>query len=1332
MEGNQALNRGNTRANWHQPLRRVFTKSVALAIGLGWLAMPAMAQETECARVKIEIKQELTLERQAFDAEMKINNTTDAGVVENVRVEVKVTEEDGTPVAITSDPNNLSAKFFIRLSNTQNISDVNGTGSVSAQSTAVMNWLLIPAPGSAGSNPQGKKYLVGARLTYRFGGEDTVLDVTPDVITVKPLPLLTLDYFLPEDVWGDDPLTAAIEPIEPFTLGVRVHNTGQAVARNLKIDSAQPQIVENNQGLLINFLLTGSYLDDAPVQNSLLINFGDIPPQTAKMGRWVMETSLAGKFVEFTAQFSHADELGGALTSIMQATNAHFLIRDVRVDLPGRDTVRDFLARDGDVIRLYESDGPDTIVTNQTALATLTATGGAGTTANFALSMPPTAGFVYVRLPDPYGGTKALGRVLRSDAKEILSENVWLSKTRNQDTQQIEYWINLLDANSTGQYTTEFQEPPVQALPPVIQFVANRVTDEGVPVSFLVEASSPQGAPLVLTAAPLPSGATFTQQPANPATPGLATAVFNWTPPQGSAGTYVIVYTASDGVLSATRTATIQVNSENTPAPGPGVPTIVAPLAGTQVTSLRPTLSVMTSTQQNDPTTQVQYEVFADAAETQMVVTSTVARAPSIGGVAQPTTWQVPEDLNDNTRYWWRARSFDGTVYSAWVNGRFRVNTFNDPPDAFNLTSPTPGSEVSTLTPVLSWTNSFDRDEDVITYSVQVYSNAALSELVTQVADLPADPSGSTSWTVGVDLTNHAQYYWRVVARDAHGATTQTAARSFTVNTGNVAPTAPVLLSPPIGGQSTSPNTILSIQNSTDADDDLITYVFEVDSVNTFDSADKRSSGQVIASGSGQTHWTTPTLVENQHYWWRVKAQDGRAESAWVMGDFVLNAVNEPPPVPTINNPGDGAWTETLQPSLLVHPVTDPDGDTVRYGFQVFSDAALTQLVTQGESPNTGWIVTPALTDTTIYYWRARAIDALNVASEWTAPSVLHVSTAPYVPPSITMLSPSAATQGELVGTRRVVRVAWESNDPNIPPTVSLYHSTDRTTFNGQPIVSGIPAQVGVQTGHYDWDVTNLPVGTHYVYAVVYDARGSAQAYAPGAVVVRPAQQSGSLVQRLPDVVRITTERGKSVKIAMRLGSAPSSAVVVPLSSSRPSEGVVEPAALTFTPENWNLMQEATVTGVSDCAPDPITEYQINVGLVDSLDPNYFGITGQPYRMVNIDGGRTELSSTDNPNVFMCGTERLSETRINAWTWEYTLRSDVNNMGPDAGRIEARLVGVPPGVTVVEPLLVFGAVSQYGMGHTNDTVTIRSPIRLSASVIRTALGFRWQIRIINP
>ena len=77
-------------------------------------------------------------------------------------------------------------------------------------------------------------------------------------------------------VFADDPFTLPIEPPVPFTLGVRVSNTGEGIARSLKIESAQPQIVENLQGLLINFKIIGSTVQGQPATPSLLIDFGDI------------------------------------------------------------------------------------------------------------------------------------------------------------------------------------------------------------------------------------------------------------------------------------------------------------------------------------------------------------------------------------------------------------------------------------------------------------------------------------------------------------------------------------------------------------------------------------------------------------------------------------------------------------------------------------------------------------------------------------------------------------------------------------------------------------------------------------------------------------------------------------------------------------------------------------------------------------------------------------------------------------------------------------------------------------------------------------------------
>lgn len=1312
-------------------LTRYVYQSILMLCLMVWSVLPAFAQETVCATVKIEIKQELTLERQAFDAEMRINNTIDTLAIENVGVEIKVTDEAGVPVMISSDPNDLNAKFFVRISSKENISAVDGTGTVNPKTTSVINWLLIPAPGAAGNNPLGKKYLVGATLRYKFGGEETVLDVTPDVITVKPLPLLALDYFLTQDVLADDPLTPEIEPIEPFTLGVRVKNNGYNTARNLKIDSAQPRIIENNQGLLINFTLTGSYVNDAPVQNTLLVDFGEIAPGTSKMGRWLMETTLAGKFTEFAARFSHADELGGAMTSILQATNAHFLIRDVRVDLPGRDYVRDFLALDGDVIRVYESDGPDSEVTDRSAAATLTAGVNGGGNASYRLSFPATAGFVYVKLPDPFNGSKAVGKIVRSDAKELAAENVWLSRTRNGQTKKWEYWVNFFDANSTGVYETEFQAPSAAARPPVLQFIPDRVVKEGKQVSFLVEASSPDGRPVALSASPLPAGASFVQQAPDPTAPGLFRAVFDWTPAKGSAGSYLISYLANDGSLSATRSANIKVESD-TPPPGPGVPTIVAPLSGATVTSLKPTLAVQVLGNALNSTTRIQFELYADEAMTQLVAKAVVDRAISgADNVAVPTEWQVPADLNDNTPYWWRARAFDESLYSPWANARFLVNLFNDPPAHFNLTSPAPGAEVSTLTPLLAWINSVDKDGDAVTYTVSVYKDMALSELVAEAANLPADTSGSTSWTVNVPLLNHVTYYWRVTAMDALGARTLSAARPFVVNIGNTAPTAPVILSPFIGGQSAGSNTALRIQNSSDAEMDLITYVFEIDTAATFDTSDKRSSGQVIDSGTGETAWVANELVENKRYWWRVKAQDGRAESAWVVGQFLMNAANDPPAAPTVQNPGNGAWTATQHPTLEANPVLDPEGEAVRYQFEVYKDAGLVQKEADGISSGVGWTVPNPLADKTTHWWRVRALDAHELPSAWSAPAILYVSTAPYQDPAIALTSPSVPTAPELVGSangvRKQITLRWEGVNPNIEPTVALYYSTSKAEFAGSLIVDGLRQSAGHHSGSYVWDVTDLPSGAYYVYAVIYDSKGVGRAYAPGAVVIPSEHPTGKIVVTAPGILT-TSESGKSGKFSVRLGKAPVADVVIPVSSSNQREGTPSPQSLIFTPKNWSANQQVTVTGQEDCVRDGVKRYEVLIGKAQSLDPDYIGMTGKSVAALNIDDV-VSLGKTDNPSIHLCDIQVVSERKINAMAREYTLQAELYNDGISVRGVIAMLAKAVPGIQIVNGTLAFGAVGKGDTARTNDRVVIRSLLPIPHDVIKSGLGFKWKVTV---
>ena len=422
-----------------------------LCIAATILAAPAAAQDALCAQVKIEIQQKLSLERQAFDAHMRITNGLDTSAIQNVGVNLTFQDQAGNNVVATSDPNNTSASFFLRVDSLSGIAAIDGSGSVGPKTTADIHWLIIPAVGTGGTQPQGKLYFIGATLTYTLAGQTSTVNVTPDFVTVKPQPLLALDYFLAGEVYADDAFTPEIEPPVPFTLGVRIKNVGGGTAAKTSIESAQPTIVDNQQGLLIGFQILSSYVNDQPAAKTLLLSFGDIGPGTSKVGRWSMVTTLSGQFTDLQAGYTHADSLGGALTSLIQGINTHLLVHDVKVDLPGRDSVRDFLALDGDVLRVYESEGTDSAAIDQSVNARLQP----ASAGHYSLSFPATIGFAYVKLLDPFGGQMSPGQVMRSDGKILPPENVWLSKKRNANLTW-SYFINFFDVNTTGSYTVSF------------------------------------------------------------------------------------------------------------------------------------------------------------------------------------------------------------------------------------------------------------------------------------------------------------------------------------------------------------------------------------------------------------------------------------------------------------------------------------------------------------------------------------------------------------------------------------------------------------------------------------------------------------------------------------------------------------------------------------------------------------------------------------------------------------------------------------------------------------------------------------------------------------
>lgn len=114
--------------------------------------------ETLCAEVRIEISQEVTLERQAFDANMKIGNALETLPLENVTITVNFKDNLGNDVAATSDPNATGADFIIRLDTKEGIDTVDG-GTIAPDTTADIHWLIIPAPGASQGSTEQKPTL---------------------------------------------------------------------------------------------------------------------------------------------------------------------------------------------------------------------------------------------------------------------------------------------------------------------------------------------------------------------------------------------------------------------------------------------------------------------------------------------------------------------------------------------------------------------------------------------------------------------------------------------------------------------------------------------------------------------------------------------------------------------------------------------------------------------------------------------------------------------------------------------------------------------------------------------------------------------------------------------------------------------------------------------------------------------------------------------------------------------------------------------------------------------------------------------------------------------
>ena len=290
-----------------------------------------------CAVVRIRIEQELAVTRVAFLAKLEIENK-----------ESSLLTQGSLEILIVDTDTGAQSTHLFAISNETlygSLTATNGGWSLPSESSGKVEWLIIPY--SEAAPKSDRTYDVGGILKYSVDNENITIRLLPALITVTPDPSLLVHYFWERYVIGDDPFTDEIESSVPFTLGVAVKNAGYGTATSLQITSGQPEIVENEKGLLVNFNIIGAFIGNQTISSSLTVMFGDLAPDSTVVARWHMISSLQGRFRNYSATFENINPLGDPNLSILDELEIHELIRNVRIyNSSEEDDVLDFLVNE--------------------------------------------------------------------------------------------------------------------------------------------------------------------------------------------------------------------------------------------------------------------------------------------------------------------------------------------------------------------------------------------------------------------------------------------------------------------------------------------------------------------------------------------------------------------------------------------------------------------------------------------------------------------------------------------------------------------------------------------------------------------------------------------------------------------------------------------------------------------------------------------------------------------------------------------------------------------------------------------------------------------------
>lgn len=377
--------------------------------------------------VAFELEQQASFDRQAFIGALTINNGSDAKSLEQIRVNIRATDEDGN---VLWDDHRDADELFFGEPDLFNVSGVDGDGVILPNTTAVAEWLIIPTPDAG-----GRSYNLAVDVEWLVPGsaEPSTIASQAVAIDVDPLPQVELNYFIQPE----------FQKNLPFHLAVVAANTGEGPVHNLVLETKQPTVtfdrVRDADGVFrdpgtfglppAEVEITDAYTVGGGSANGFDFDFGSIDPGQTAIGVWEMTANPGGIVDSFeVADVRHAPELGGDATSLLTAdADIHWIDRfGVRTDSDNLG-----LLIDSDVDGLGDTlfdvadlDNPDPVEIVSAAVAPPASP---GDDAVVQVPFSPDDDWTLILMPDPYGGARPVDQVIdETTGQPVPQENVWV------------------------------------------------------------------------------------------------------------------------------------------------------------------------------------------------------------------------------------------------------------------------------------------------------------------------------------------------------------------------------------------------------------------------------------------------------------------------------------------------------------------------------------------------------------------------------------------------------------------------------------------------------------------------------------------------------------------------------------------------------------------------------------------------------------------------------------------------------------------------------------------------------------------------------------------